>query len=339
MRSDKKLILFCASVAFARPISVLADEAIDLQPQLYGKLNLSLEREKANPSPGADEKAWYLRSNASRVGIRGESAVNDGLTVIYKLEWGISGDGDDADFTARDHYLGLSGHYGTVLFGKKETPAKLSQDKIDLFNDLAGDIGATFEGENRINDLLTYTTPAMGGVTASVAFAPAESESGGDNKAGNADDNGLADGVSFSLAYENNNRYLALAADSDIDGQDLLRLVGRLTFAVGEGNLAVGALLQQNETAGSADTIDEHGAFVSAAYTVGDTVYKLQLGQVDNDATLAATIREHSGSVGFDHHLGANTKWFAFLTRNQDEAPGDIEVRETIVALGLEHAF
>ena len=55
---------------------------------------------------------------------------------------------------------GIKGSFGTVWAGKHDTPTKLAQGKIDLFNDLEGDIKNTFEGENRVSNIVAYSSPS-----------------------------------------------------------------------------------------------------------------------------------------------------------------------------------
>ena len=62
--------------------------------------------------------------------------------------------------------MGLKGSMGTIFLGKHDTATKKSQKKIDLFNDLAGDIKNILQGENRMSDLVGYTTPKINGFSA-----------------------------------------------------------------------------------------------------------------------------------------------------------------------------
>ena len=59
----------------------------------------------------------------------------------------------------RNTFIGLSGDFGNFFIGTHDTAFKKAQLKIDLFNDTSSDIKKLFHGENRMNDLVGYTTP------------------------------------------------------------------------------------------------------------------------------------------------------------------------------------
>ena len=72
----------------------------------------------------------------------------------------------------------------------------VAQKKIDLFNDLEGDIKNTFEGENRVSNIVIYRTPNLSNFTSMVAFVPGEgSDLTGDGSA----DSSINDGISLNL--------------------------------------------------------------------------------------------------------------------------------------------
>jgi predicted porin len=299
--------------------------------KLYGKINLTMDRvdDENDLAPLTDIEEWQLNSNASRIGVKGEMEINPGLAAIYQLEWEVSVDGDGADLTARNRYLGLKGGFGTILGGKHDTPTKLAQHKIDLFNDLTGDIKNTFEGENRANDIVVYTSPDFGFFSAAFAFIPGEGEvSEGSSDVPTGDD--LADGLSIAAQYTTETVIVALAIDRDVDGQDLERLVGQFQF----GNFMLGSMLQQNEN--DAGTVDETGVFVSGAYTLGSNVFKAQAGIVENDA---GDSEEETLSLGYDRKLAKSTKAFTYVTRNVDTDDLGNEEKDTVFGVGLEHKF
>ena len=310
-------------------LPALADGPID--GDIYGKINLSLDNVDSEAGGVTVEDEWQLNSNASRFGLKGESKLTDTLSAIYKIEWEVTIDSDDANMKSRNRYIGLTGNFGTLLGGKHDTPVKLAQDDIDLFNDLPGDIKNTFEGENRINDIVMYTTPKLGAFSATLAFAPSEGEFTGDNKAGEPGDDGLADGISLAADLTLDNLYLALGMDRDIDGQDLERLVAQYKL----GGWQFGAMLQSNET--NSGSLDESGMFFSAAYKFGDNTVKAQIGSQEDDVD---DDEEETVSLGFDQKLGKNTKWFVYFTRNTDtDGATNVEDEDTIFGAGLEHKF
>jgi len=321
-----KLRLLPLLLTTALPLAAVADGPID--GDVYGKINLTLDNfDKSYDNPaGNDYDEWQLNSNASRFGFEGKTALSDSLNVIYQLEWEVSTDGDGTDLKARNRFIGLEGGFGQVIGGQHDTPTKLAQNKIDLFNDLNGDIKNTFEGENREKNIVMYSTPSsLGGFTASLAFIPGED--------GEADgDDGLADGKSLSVGYDSDNIYVVVAVDRDVDDLDLERVVGQFTF----GAFTLGAMVQQAEE--SNGTKEESGAFVSGAFKFGNNTVKAQFGTNDiEDGT--ADSEEETLSLGFDHKLGKKTKLFAYYTSNIDTNNANDETEETTLGVGIEHKF
>ncbi|MGI1677541.1 MAG: porin [Cellvibrionaceae bacterium] len=309
----------------ALPLAALADGPID--GDIYGKINLTLDmyEESYDNIAGNDFDEWQLNSNASRFGVKGKTALTDSLNAIYQFEWEVNTDGDGTDLKARNRYIGLQGGFGKIIGGKHDTPTKLAQKKIDLFNDLYGDIKNTFEGENRLNDIVMYSTPSMGGFTVTAAFIP------GEDGAADGDD-GLADGKSLSFDYSIDNIYLALAVDRDIDGLDLERIVGQFTF----GAFTLGAMVQQAEQTNG--NLEEQGVFVSGAFKFGDNALKAQFGTNDKEAG-STDSEEQTISLGYDRKLAKSTKAFAYITANVDTDNANDEAEQTVFGVGLEHKF
>ena len=130
---------------------------------VYGKANVTIQN-----SDEGEGSFTELKSNASRFGLKGSEVISEssGLQVVYKLEWQV--DMSDASGTgnlkSRNQFVGLKGGFGEVLVGRNDTALKQSQGKIDLFNDLEGDIKNVFEGENRLGDSVTYVSPSFSNV-------------------------------------------------------------------------------------------------------------------------------------------------------------------------------
>jgi predicted porin len=223
---------------------------------------------------------------------------------------------------------GIRGSFGTVWAGKHDTPTKLAQNKIDLFNDLEGDIKHTFEGENRVSNIVAYTSPNINGFATTVAMIPGEGE---DVDGDGNDDTGLTDGISYSVSYSKDNLYLAVAGDQDVDSQDLLRIVAQYKIDA----LKLGVMYQQNEDNLAAK--DESGYFVSAAYSLDSkTTLKAQYGSIEDDAD---GDKEDSLSLGADYKLAKGTKLYVFYTDNTDSSVGEADKDATAYGLGMEHKF
>ena len=320
-----KLIL---SVAIASTLGFASQgfAAGPINGDIYGKINVSI----VNADTGTDD-TYKLNSNASRLGVKGKTEIADGLYAVYKAEFEMCVDDGDCKgqtFTQRNIMGGIKGSFGTVWAGKHDTPTKLAQNKIDLFNDLEGDIKSTFEGENRVSNIVAYTSPTMNGFSTTVAMIPGE---GADVDGDGKDDTGLTDGMSYSVSYTMNNLYVAIAGDQDVDSQDLIRLVAQYKMDA----LKVGVMYQQNED--NLGTKDESGFFVSAAYQLDEkTILKAQYGSIEDDAD---GDEEETLSLGADYKLAKGTKVYVFYTDNTDSSTGAADDEDTAFGLGMEHKF
>jgi hypothetical protein len=87
-----------AAVLFGRGDSAFAD--IDL----YGLLNVTVQ-----DTEEAQESMVELRSNASRIGVKGTEDLDYGLEAIYQLEWEVDPDGGDGsdNISPRNQFVGL----------------------------------------------------------------------------------------------------------------------------------------------------------------------------------------------------------------------------------------
>jgi len=320
-----KKVLLTAAIASALSVSSYGFAEGPIDGTIYGKVNVSV----VNQDTGSSDE-WKLNSNASRLGVKGKTEIADGLYAVYKAEFEVCVDDGDCKgqtFTQRNIMGGIRGSFGTIWAGKHDTPTKLAQNKIDLFNDLEGDLKNTFEGENRVSNMVAYTSPEINGFAASVAIIPGE---GADLDQDGIDDSGLADGMSYSISYTKDNLFVTVAGDQDVDNQDLMRVVAQYTM----DDLQLGVMYQQNED--NLGTKDESGFFVSAAYTIDKTTLKAQYGSIEDDVD---GDKEDTLSLGADYKLTKGTKVYVFYTDNTDSAVGQADTDDSAFGVGMEHKF
>lgn len=301
---NKVILLGTATALLATAPFAAANGPID--GKLYGKVNVSVVN-----SDGSEEM-WKLNSNASRIGLKGSTQVSEGLTVFYKTEFEVCVDDGDCKGNTigqRNIFAGVKGSFGSVLAGKNDTPTKLAQKKIDLFNDSVGDIKKTFAGENRMSNIVAYTTPKYGNFSATYAVMPGEEDGGS-----------LSDATSYSVNYSKGDLYVAVAGDSNVKDADLLRVVSQYKVDAWQ----LGLMYQEN------DTTNESGYFASAAYKIDNITYKAQYGSNENDTDGSD---KTTLSLGADFKLAKNTKSFVFFTDNESSSS------TKTFGLGLEHKF
>ncbi len=354
-----KLLPLAIGAAIAAPGVALAEG-----PTVYGKLNVSYEMVDVDygydlPEPNSGD-TWELNSNSSRVGVKGDAAINDSLKAIYQIEWEAGAD-EGNTFTSRDRFVGLTGGFGTFQAGKFDSPLKKAQGKVDQFNDLAGDIKYLFAGEERLDNVLQYSSPVMSGLQVNFAFTPGEEYDNEDDADGDERD-GPADAFSTSITFAQDMIYAAFAYDSEVVTEayfgldditedfalvdtdsvpmDTMRLVGVFTLDA----LQLGAMYQMAETsdADQDDDLEQDGFLLSASYKISQVVLKGQLGattlsnndtDVDTDADQIA--------FGADYLLSKQTTLFAYYNMLSYEADFDGAEEQTKdnLGVGIVHNF
>lgn len=318
----RRLLPACMpAICLIVPAPALASDQIDV----YGRINVTLQ----NSDEAAGEQV-ELQSNSSRIGVKGEEALNGNLKVIYQLEWGVNIDseGNNDNLVPRNQFVGLEGAFGTIKVGRHDTALKQAQGDFDLFDDLEGDISKVFNGENRLKDYIGYVTPVFGqAFSATVNFFPGE-----DPQAGN---DGVADKTSVSLQYETDLLYVAVAHDNDVDGDGVTtnRVVGGHTF----GPARVMLMYQQTDNG----DLKEDGFGGSLAWTFGKYVAKFQyltadIWRTDLQANPLDNRLESLLSVGLDRKLGEDTRLFGFYTTGDI---GGTTESNSYLAIGIEHKF
>ncbi|WP_105104069.1 porin [Microbulbifer pacificus] len=305
------------ALAAALPIPSFAQSDVFT---FYGKANASFQSNDEGEGTQTD-----IKSNASRLGVKGELPLDSGIKGIYKMEYEVDIDGEaDETFSQRNIYAGLEGGFGQVIGGKFDTPLKEAQNRVDLFNDLEGDIKSLItRSDNRESNNLQYTTPSLAGFKASAAYISnkdAEIFDGEGNLIDTRDN-----GTSVSLAYDNNGVYLAYAFDQDVEANDWN--VNRLVAQYSLGNLQLGALYEEQE---KADRSKQDGWMTSVAYKINNWTAKAQYGQSDIIKTDGETF-----SLGLDYKLSSAAKVFTFYT--DETAAGDYE--RSYVGIGTEFKF
>lgn len=308
------------SLAIAAMVPALASAQESELLDIYGKANVDFQSSDEGEGSITD-----IKSNASRLGVKGELPLDNGLKGIYKMEYQVDIDGDaEETFEQRNIYAGLEGGFGQVIGGKFDTPLKVAQNKVDLFNDLEGDIKSVItKSDNRESNNLQYTTPSFGGFKVSAAYISNRDEVIGVDELG--EDITRDNGTSVSLAYDNNGIYLAYAYDMDVEANDwdVQRVVAQYNI----GPVQVGALFEEQE---KADGSTQDGWLASVAYKINQWTAKAQYGQSDIVVADAETY-----SLGLDYKLSSAAKVFGFYT---DETAAD-DYERSYFGIGTELKF
>lgn len=281
--------LLALAVAAALP---MVSQAATADVTIYGKIHTSIDY--IDPTGG--DSIYDVTSRASRLGFKGSEDLGDGLKLIWKIETQVNiADGSKESqsyWQGRNAYIGLAGGWGTFLYGRHDTPLKMSTGKLDLFSDELADYNATAGFVDiRANDAIAYVTPNFGGLTLVGAVVP------------DADYDGTGDfGGAYSIAamYSNGGLYLA-AAWEQLD--DLLGGINVDHWRVGAGydmgNFHIGAVY-----ADQTDITDSKNLQISGAYKFGNNKVKAQWSSIDPNG--ASNL--DAWAIGLDHNFSKRTK-------------------------------
>lgn len=292
-----------------------AEENENKGPEFYGMLYVSVDLQKSEAK--GDPSHWALNSRNSRVGIKQDIKLNDGLTAIYKIETGVEiddGDKGGKSFYQRDIYLGVKGDYGQIIGGRFNTPMRMAEGKIDPFNHLDGDIVAVLGGHLRVNNIVQYTSPKYANTVVNVAFMPGELE---DLDGDGADDNRIANAFSASAVYNAGNLFASFAVDMNMPSgtrtevgtrvpstdntnrSDRVQLAAKYQL----GAAAFGTIIQHAIDSDDSD-LKENAFIVNGTYRINDYTLKAQYGLNKGDSTK----NERSlAAVGVNYHIAKNS--------------------------------
>lgn len=253
-----KRTLIALGVAAAVALPVVADAA----PTLYGKLNLTVDQIKDD---AAGKDLWQVDSNASRFGVKGDETLTPSLSAIYQIEWEVNGAGSTAPYNAstdlsqRNRFVGLkSNDLGALKLGRYDSYLKTIGQNVDLFADQIADNSNVLAGKDRLSNVIGYESPSWAGVNLNVLVQPGETKAPKPATPGVKYDNGLADAISSTLAYTNNDIGLTLALGYNKN------VMSKFAALNGYGAFAT-PLVASNAVAGTPGSINNY----SPADTVG----------------------------------------------------------------------
>ena len=179
-------------------LSLLIFSSVQANPSIYGRFDIAISNiDKANKGSTSD-----VKSHASRIGIKGSQIFDNGLTAIYQYEWQTDPIDGDPTFKQRNSFVGLKGAFGKFIVGMHDTPVKIAQGKIDLFNDTAGDIKNILWGENRSRKIVQWSSPSLRGFQVNLMAIMEDEEDEAYSLSINWSGNFVGNKAKFSLAFD-----------------------------------------------------------------------------------------------------------------------------------------
>jgi len=146
--------------------ALLAGTAVagDMHYKVYGLAHVSTEMLN-----NGDESSIFVSSNNTRLGVKGKYETgSEYFTVVFQYESTADFNGESGNtLSSRNSFAGVMGDWGTVIWGRHDTPMKLLGRKTDFFGDRIGDsrnatayFGAGWD--MRVTDMIMYKSPMLG---------------------------------------------------------------------------------------------------------------------------------------------------------------------------------
>lgn len=322
----------------------------DTSVSIYGLVDMGIVGESGGPN-GSRTKLASGVFNGSRIGFKGNEDLGGGLSAHFTLENGYQADtgamGQGGLIFGRQAFVGLSGGFGAVRFGRQYTAFDTVVGTADPFGAGGAGRNASVLGArnvagvtgyytNRINNNIMYSTPNWNGFSADVAYGLGE-------VAGNTSAGRFA---GASVGYKQGPVYIRLAH------QDLNNAAGTgsakntilgssYDFGIATAYLAYAAGKTDNL---GATLSDDHDLLLGVSVPVG--AGKIMASYVakrdklaSNDANLLA--------VGYMHSLSKRTRLYTAYGRISNKNAARYTVDSAIELgsgnkaynLGIQHSF
>ncbi len=176
------LITAVAAGLLAVPASYAAIDDAGMQytsaaEGFYGSLRTGFFSTETETN-GVDSETVNIDAVASRLGIRGSVDLGGGLSASYRYEFGVNGDEGSNVGNTRLHNVGLSGGFGSLVFG---TQWALDYNTVwvttDVMNQYSGWYVYNANRAGRQSNAATYYSPDFNGFNFGIGVvADAESE-------------------------------------------------------------------------------------------------------------------------------------------------------------------
>ncbi|EGR0148638.1 porin [Vibrio alginolyticus] len=280
----------------------------------------------------SDDKNADGDNSYIRVGLSGESKINEDLYAfgLYELEFKSNrrdADGiEDDEFDIRKGYVGVGADYGTVSYGRQYGAVTLVSDYTDIFpefgNEAAG-VSADLYGTGRSDSVFKLTT-SYEGLNIHVSYQAENDEVSTDAASyGAAADYKLPYGFKVALGYNE--------GEGQSGAEDAELLTGAIAFEYDKFYASV--LYSDGENwakDGSESNIDYTGIEAVATYEVTDKLWALvgynNLERDDEDVV-------DYYSLGAEYDLTSNFKALA------EYRITDVDNEDDILAIAARYSF
>ncbi len=339
----KNILAIAVATALIAPAAAMADTT------LYGKLHASVGNvetgtEATATAVAATASETVVESHSSRLGVKGSTELDNGLSATYGLEYGIDIDGDEEkkDVTgrtlnARNTFVGLKGGFGEIRVGRHDTPAKLATAGLDAFGDTYADMSNIIGSDShRVDNAVAYINKF--GPVGFAAAHSTETDAISTPPVNDGDRNGGFPANTVMANYSNGPIYAGLGYTAVDDVGTMINVGGsykteaghfvNVVYETAEGD-AVGAPSGVGFPGGVAE---DTNLYVAGGIKSGAMTFKAGYGKGERDGAG----EEEQTTVGVDYSLGKKTAAYLMWNDNtnvdRDLVEGD-DSTATVVGL------
>jgi len=320
---NKKLLIAAVGAALvAGPM--LAAQA---DTTVYGHFHESMDH---YDNGGTTEKS-LLNSNSSRFGIKGNEDLGGGLKAIYQVESGaFNADDGSGGFggTLRNTYMGFAGSsWGSVKFGRNDTPVKDMSRKIDAFNEEIGDLRlgigyASFD--NRVSNMMRYDSPSFAGVQFGLLYGASEVNTDVRTTSGNV--TWTQGPIYLGLGYE-----IQKAHSSAVKDLSDIRLVGMFNVT---SDFYLAAIYDNVSNVAFIDSNDGQTWGLGAGFKMANNLFKIQYANVDKTDKATTDNGASFWVVGVDHNFSKTTKIYLDYAKVKNDAGAAVNISSAYAGHG-----
>ena len=331
---NKKLIALAVASVMAGPAIASAADV-----EIYGKARMSLGQvNNDNQAANQSDSEISITSHDSRFGIKGSEDLGNGLTAVYQIESKVDLDNGGGKLAGRDSFVGLAGGFGTVVLGHHDTPYKLATKKSDLWADTYADIDKTILSahNDRIENVLAYISPDMGGFTFLGAYSPDSGLGDNNDDLDGSDPEDHEDAISLAVMGKIGPVAVSLAHQSVSNLADNLLVGGdpeesadgtKLSGIYSFGDMgSVGLVYEMVEI----DEVEQDNIVLTGKFKISDTTaLKAIYGTRETD-TGVANADEQEGTFiafGMSTKLSKTVEAYWLYTAADNEKSGDVSIK------------
>ncbi|PKG57293.1 porin [Shewanella sp. Choline-02u-19] len=346
MMKTVQLTLLAAAI-LASP-AVMADAY-----KFYGRIDYSITNSDSGSATHSGKSGTILENNWSRLGVKGNAALNDDFTVFYQIEVGVNGASEGKQnnpFSARPTFLGIKhSTVGQLAAGRIDPVFKMAKGTADAMDMYSLKHDRLFAGDKRWGDSLEYKTVKWNKLQFGASYILEDNYY--------AEDDVHRDNGNYQVAvtygdklFKSGDFYLAAAYTDGVEDIKGFRAVAQYKY----GNLKLGSIYQSakivNPNLDNWQQRDGDGFIISAKYQIDKLTLKAQYGQDDSGTgKIAGRVYDQYGAaatdvpevsqwaIGAEYRLSKSTRVHTELGQFDVKQYSDFD--DTIISVGFRIDF